>query len=238
MNISPLVLPLVLLSLASCAVAPSTAPVTSETPSAASPSATPSSLTPSAPSGITCDYRPFGTPARTVDPPPSTGVANSGTVSYTLKMAAGDVSLTLDRAAAPCTVNSFEALAAQGYFDKTTCHRVTDDGGLFVLQCGDPSGSGSGGPGYQFDDELAKTTGYPAGTVAMANAGPDTNGSQFFLVYADSQLSPDYTVFGHTDAAGIGVVAGVAAKGNDGSYGTAGGGKPLGQAAINAVVAE
>ena len=93
----------------------------------------------------------------------------------------------------------------QGYFEGTRCHRLTTEG-IFVLQCGDPSATGMGGPGYSFADELSGTEQYSAGTVAMANAGPNTNGSQFFIVFQDSMLPPAYTVFGHLDAASLKVV--------------------------------
>lgn len=167
----------------------------------------------------TCEYPPAGQPAKTVDPPPTSGVPTQGQVTATLNLTAGDIAITMDRAQAPCTVNSFLSLAEQGYFDDTVCHRLTDYG-IFVLQCGDPSATGRGGPGYGFADEVESITSlgreaYPTGTVAMANAGPDTNGSQFFLVYADSQLSPDYTVFGAMDQAGIDVVGGIASQGVD-----------------------
>jgi peptidyl-prolyl cis-trans isomerase B (cyclophilin B) len=103
-------------------------------------------------------------------------------------------------------------LAAQKYFDKTSCHRLTS-GGLSVLQCGDPTGTGSGGPGYQFADENLTGATYKAGTVAMANAGPGTNGSQFFLVYKDSQLGPQYTPFGRITS-GLSVLTDIAKKGS------------------------
>lgn len=145
-------------------------------------------------------------------------------------LAQGPVTITMDRAATPCTAHSFEALAKQAYFDGTTCHRLVDSG-VFVLQCGDPSGTGRGGPGYRFNDELTGHETYPAGTVAMANAGPNTNGSQFFFVYQDSPLPPKYTVFGKLDQASLGVVARVAAEGQDGSN-PDGSGKPNGDARI------
>ena len=104
------------------------------------------------------------------------------------------------------------SLAEQGYFDDTTCHRLTTKG-IFVLQCGDPTATGSGGPGYSFEDELDGSEKYPAGTIAMANAGPDTNGSQFFLVYEDTELPPSYTTFGTIDDAGLDVVEEVADAG-------------------------
>lgn len=161
---------------------------------------------------VGCEYPGDGNPAKAADPPSTTDVKNAGTATATLSLTAGDVEITLDRATAPCTVNSFESLAQQGYFDDTACHRLTDQG-IFVLQCGDPSATGKGGPGYSFADETNDSMTYPAGTVAMANSGPDTNGSQFFLVWADSQLPPKYTVFGKMDQAGLDVVGGIAAQG-------------------------
>ncbi|NJC64486.1 peptidylprolyl isomerase [Planosporangium flavigriseum] len=127
---------------------------------------------------------------------------------------------------APCTVNSFLTLARKGYFTGTQCHRLTTDG-LYVLQCGDPSGTGQGGPGYQFDDENLPTKSrpaYPRGTLAMANAGPGTNGSQFFLVYKDSQIDPNYSVFGKITK-GLDVLDKIAAAGSDESNGP-GDGRP------------
>ncbi len=122
------------------------------------------------------------------------------------------MTFTLDRAAAPCTVESFVSLAEQKYFDSTPCHRLTS-GTLAVLQCGDPTGTGSGGPGYSFADELTGKEKYTKGVLAMANSGADTNGSQFFIVYKDSQLAPNYTVFG-TVSKGLDFVQKVAAKGS------------------------
>lgn len=184
----------------------------------------------------TCEYPPAGEPAKAVDAPPSENVPTQGEVTVTLGLTAGDVTITMDRAKAPCTVNSFVSLAEQGYFDDTVCHRLTDFG-IFVLQCGDPSATGMGGPGYSFADELepikhlSDTEAYPTGTVAMANAGRDTNGSQFFLVYADSQLKPNYNVFGTMDQAGIDVVGGIAAQGVDAGDGQS----PIAEARITSV---
>lgn len=155
-------------------------------------------------------------PSREVDPPPAEAPAD-GTVEATLETGDGPITLTLDRAAAPCTVSSFVSLAEQGYFDDTSCHRLTT-AGIFVLQCGDPDGTGAGGPGYAFRDELTGAERYPRGTVAMANAGPDTNGSQFFLVYADTQLPPSYTVFGEVSA-GLDLLDTVAQAGSDNANG-------------------
>ncbi len=169
-------------------------------------------------STTTCDYPadPAGA-AKEVDVP-STEAPDTGDVAVTIGTTVGDLKATLDREKTPCTVNSFVSLAEQGYFDDVKCHRMTT-AGIFVLQCGDPSGTGAGGPGYSFGDELDGTETYGAGTLAMANAGPDTNGSQFFIVYADSQLPPSYAVFGHVDDAAVTTVADVAAQGVTGGQG-------------------
>ncbi|MGF3057045.1 peptidylprolyl isomerase [Microbacterium sp. YY-01] len=161
-----------------------------------------------------CVYPSTGRDAAKDVAPPQTEPAASGDIAVTMGTSAGDIAMTLDADAAPCTVNSFLSLAEQGYFDDTQCHRLTT-AGIFVLQCGDPSATGRGGPGYSFADELTGSETYKAGTLAMANAGPDTNGSQFFIVYDDSQLSPDYTVFGRLDDASTAIVAGIAAEGTD-----------------------
>jgi peptidyl-prolyl cis-trans isomerase B (cyclophilin B) len=160
----------------------------------------------------TCEYPSGGgQPAKDVEPPSGEPTA-TGDVDATISTSVGDIGVTLDAEAAPCTVNSFLSLADQGYYDDTPCHRLTTQG-IYVLQCGDPTGSGAGGPGYSFPDELNGKEKYPAGTLAMANAGPDTNGSQFFMVYDDTQLPPAYTVFGTIDEAGLKVLGDVAAKG-------------------------
>ncbi len=146
--------------------------------------------------GATCTYDAAGDASKKVDGKPATkDVIDKGVRKATLTTNQGPITLTLDAAKAPCTVNSFAFLAGQKYFDGTSCHRLTTSG-IYVLQCGDPTGSGSGGPGYRFPDENLTGATYPRGTVAMANAGAGTNGSQFFLVYKDTQLPPSYTPFG------------------------------------------
>ncbi|MBZ4017489.1 peptidylprolyl isomerase [Streptomyces purpurogeneiscleroticus] len=146
--------------------------------------------------------------------------------SYTAKLATtcGDIAMKLDAKKAPHTVNSFNFLAEQGYFDHSKCHRLVDDG-LHVLQCGDPTGTGQGTPGYTIPDENLKDPRlkggvYPAGTVAMANRYDgqsektrDTGGSQFFLVFQDSQLPPNYTPFG-TITQGMDVLKKIAKAGS------------------------
>lgn len=191
---------------------------TSASPSS---SATPApSLSPTAPAAPgACAYTKQGTAAKPVTGlPPVTGAKIDKPFTATLTTNQGVIGLRLDTPKAPCTVTSFTFLAKQKYFDGTTCHRLTTDG-IFVLQCGDPSATGSGGPGYKFADENLEGATYPAGTLAMANSGPGTNGSQFFLVYKDSQLPPSYTPFG-TITKGLDVITKVAAGGSkDGSDG-------------------
>ena len=158
-------------------------------------------------------------------PGDATPTPNAGTVKVTLKTNQGDVPLTLDRAKAPCTVQSIEHLMRSKFYDETPCHRITAAASLKVLQCGDPSGQGNGGPGYTIKDESptdlkpATSQGastYPRGTLAMANTGqPNSGGSQFFMVYADSTLPPNYAVFGTIDSAGLETLDKIAAAGVD-----------------------
>jgi peptidyl-prolyl cis-trans isomerase B (cyclophilin B) len=171
------------------------------------------------PADITCSYTDPGydatKPAETPPAKPSVG----GDVKITMKTTIGDFHLTLDAAQAPCTVNSFVSLTEQGWYDGSFCQRLTlsKESGIGVLQCGDPSGTGQSAPGYVFGDELTglkqDDTNYPPGTVAMANAGPNTNAAQFFLVYDDTPLPPSYTVFGTFDDAGVKLIEDLAAKG-------------------------
>jgi len=145
----------------------------------------------------------------------------------TLKTNCGDIEIEADGVSAPLTVISMDYLINKGYFDKSPCHRITTSG-IFVLQCGDPSASGSGGPAWQVPDENLPTGSgniYPAGSVAMANSGPNTSGSQFFIVYEDnSHLGPNYTLWGKVTK-GLEIVKAVAALGSDNSN-PAGGGAP------------
>nr|WP_225955199.1 peptidylprolyl isomerase [Kibdelosporangium phytohabitans] len=153
-------------------------------------------------------------------------VPASGTVTITLATSEGRIPVTLDRGKAACAVHSMLFLAEKKFFDASRCHRLTTAATLKVLQCGDPSATGQGGPGYEYASEDPtdfKPAGegvvtYPAGYVAMANAGPDTNGSQFFLVYGDSTIPPNYPVLGTFDDTGKTTLGQVVANGvGDGS---------------------
>ena len=196
----------------------------SAAPSAAASAKPSAEATPAATRPGSCTYAATSEPAaKKVEPPPTTGVELKQEFTVTIATNRGDIVFDLPSAEAPCTANSLRSLAHFGYFDKTPCHRLTTQG-ISVLQCGDPSGTGGGGPGYQFADENLAGATYPRGTVAMANAGPGTNGSQFFLVYADSTLPPNYTPFG-TITEGLDLLDTVAKAGSDDSNG-AGDGKP------------
>ncbi|OLZ66251.1 peptidylprolyl isomerase [Streptomyces sp. IMTB 2501] len=185
-------------------------------------------------SNTAADVTPSATPSKAADPcaKPAAGSAQKlswkkepattidASAKYTMKLATtcGDIDIDLKTAAAPHTVNSFDFLAGKGFFDHTKCHRLTTTG-IYVLQCGDPQGTGMGGPGYTLPDENLKDKSlkgntYPAGTVAMANTGQKhTGGSQFFLVYKDSPLPPQYTPFGTVSDAGMKVLQKIAAAG-------------------------
>jgi peptidyl-prolyl cis-trans isomerase B (cyclophilin B) len=180
-----------------------------------------------------CTYTTAGTAARKVSLPPASPDYKA-TYQATVSTNLGAVVIDLLNSKATCTVNSFVSLAAQGYFNSTPCHRLTTSNPLYVLQCGDPTGTGSGGPGYSFDDENLKGATYKEATVAMANSGPDTNGSQFFLVYKNSTLPPSYTPFG-TIVSGINIIQNVAKAGSNNANGP-GDGAPKDKVEIESVI--
>ena len=187
--------------------------------------------TPQADSTSGCTYTPdeSGNPNLTeVGTPPVQEPPATGTSTLLMSTGQGDLTLTLDHEKAPCAAASFSYLAAEKFFDGSPCHRMVNGESFGVLQCGDPSGTGQGGPTYKFAEEVTPDTTYPRGTIAMANSGqPGSTGSQFFLVFADAQLSPDYTVVGTVDEAGLAVLDQIAEAGNDGSLEPSpGGGKP------------
>jgi peptidyl-prolyl cis-trans isomerase B (cyclophilin B) len=186
--------------------------------------------------GANCQYpRTPGPAGKQAAPPPNGKVSTDpATIGLTIVTDRGRIPLQLANNESPCTVSSFVSLAQQAYFDNTECHRLTTARALSVLQCGDPKGDGTGQPGYQFANEfptiqyppgepaLKVPVVYPRGTLAMANAGPGTNGSQFFMIYRDSLLPPTYTIFGTVSDAGLAVIdkiaaGGVAGGGDDGT---------------------
>ena len=197
------------------------APATDATPATNAPSASPSaSSTPTATSSaattnissVNCTYtRSSGGNEKFTGLPPVKAIP--GTKTATVVTNRGTIVAQLN-ASAPCTVNSFSFLASKNYFDATKCHRLLNAPGFTALQCGDPSATGSGGPGYAFADENLAGATYPRGTLAMANAGAGTNGSQFFFVFKDSQFSPNYTPFGKV-ISGLDVLDAIAAEGTD-----------------------
>lgn len=176
---------------------------------------TPSASASPKPFNGTCTYANSGRPASKPAGLPPAKPSLKGTRTGTVVFGTGSVTFQALADKAPCTVNSFAHLASKQYFDNTTCHRLTNSSALVVLQCGDPSGSGSGGPGYQYADENLTGATYPRGTVAMANAGGGTNGSQFFLVIKNSQLPPSYTVWGRVTQ-GLDVLDKILAAGIEG----------------------
>jgi peptidyl-prolyl cis-trans isomerase B (cyclophilin B) len=192
---------------------------------------------PSAELGANCQYpaTPQEPAAKPVKPPRTGKIpTDPAQVSASMVTSQGNIGLMLANNESPCTVNSFASLIGQKYFDNTKCHRLTTSPDLGVLQCGDPKGDGTGGPGYGFgneyptdqyppnDPKAQQPVLYPRGTLAMANTGqPNSNGSQFFMVYKDSQLPPQYTVFGTIQADGLATLdkiakAGVSGGGDDG----------------------
>jgi peptidyl-prolyl cis-trans isomerase B (cyclophilin B) len=178
---------------------------------------------------------------KTVSKPSGKDVPNTGTTDGTIKTSQGDIGFTLDRSQAPCNAETFSTLISGKYFDDTICHRLTaapgqpgadgqPQGGLFVLQCGDPTGTGLAGPSWTSPDEIptelkaapgqqaqmgqSPTVIYPAGTIAVAkSSSPNSGASQFFLVYKDTWLPADYAVIGKTTDAGLKTVQAIAAKG-------------------------
>ena len=184
--------------------------------------------------------QPANTHLKNVGTPPASGEPRAGTRDMTIVTNLGTIVIRMDLAKAPCTAESFTYLASKHYFDNTSCHRLVNSNtadpqtgqptDFHVLQCGDPSGTGQGGPSYTFPNETVPKDGsrpmYEAGQVAMANSGPDQNGSQFFIVYGDTTaIQNSYTLFGQVTT-GLDIAKQVAAGGDDGTAGQAGGGKP------------
>jgi peptidyl-prolyl cis-trans isomerase B (cyclophilin B) len=208
---------------------PAVSPSASVSPS---PSASPTASAPAVTEPARhCVYTASPPAARKVGTPPAKPDYKAS-YTATIHTNRGNIVIRLLNSKATCTVGSFVYLAAHKYFDNTQCHRLTTSG-IFVLQCGDPMGTGAGGPGYKFNDENLAGAKYVPGTVAMANSGPNTNGSQFFLVYKHSPLGPSYTPFG-TITSGLNIIQKVAKAGSDNSGGT-GDGHPKEQVVIKSV---
>jgi len=199
----------------------------------AAPSGTP------APTG--CVYTPDDTSAnpnlKDVGTPPA-NEPRSGKQTMTITFGSGTVTADVDLSKVPCTAASFTHLASKKFFDNTKCHRLTTEG-LQVLQCGDPTGTGSGGPTYKIAEEnkpVGQRPTYPKGSIAMANTGqPGSTGSQFFIVFGDSELPADYTLLG-TVTSGLDVIEKIAAGGHDGAFDPQpGGGHPKLDATIKSL---
>ena len=152
--------------------------------------------------------------AKQYDSPPEMTIDKAKDYEATIKTNRGDITVKLYASDSPRTVNNFVFLANEGFYDGVIFHRVIEN---FMIQGGDPTGTGTGGPGYRFEDELEKARShrYSRGTLAMANAGPNTNGSQFFIMHVDGGLPPQYSVFGKA-VDGLDVVDDIATTRTDG----------------------
>ena len=147
------------------------------------------------------------------DAPPELTIDLDKTYTATLDTNHGEIVIEFDAARSPQTVNNFVFLARDGYYDGVIFHRVISG---FMIQGGDPTGTGRGGPGYRFRDEIEGSGSYKRGSVAMANAGPHTNGSQFFICHTDVGLPHSYTIFGRVTS-GLETVDSIAASATDGN---------------------
>jgi peptidyl-prolyl cis-trans isomerase B (cyclophilin B) len=212
----------------------------------ASASATPSASTVAEPAHH-CAYTSTGSAGNKTSMPPATPDYNAA-YDATINTNLGKVKINLLNSKATCSVNSFVHLASTNFWNGSQCHRMSNSGGLYILQCGDPTAKattkltcsqsskiGSGGPGYEFASENLTGAKYKAGTLAMANSGSATsNGSQFFLVYKDTTLPAQYTPFG-TITAGLDILQKVAKAGYSCEYAQSGGGAPKEKVIINSV---
>ncbi|HUG32497.1 MAG TPA: peptidylprolyl isomerase [Acidimicrobiia bacterium] len=159
------------------------------------------------------------------DSAPELTIDLSKSYSATLDTNHGEIVIEFDPERSPLTVNNFVFLANEGFYDGVAFHRVIEN---FMIQCGDPTGTGRGGPGYRFRDETEGTGDYSRGTVAMANSGPNTNGSQFFIMHKDTGLPHSYTIFGKVSS-GMDAVDSIATSDTDSSD------RPHDEAVINKV---
>ncbi|RRO80783.1 isomerase [Corynebacterium bovis] len=229
---------------ASDAAATSTTDPAEDTKAAAMPKAP---LTPYGKT-VTCDYTNTGDAAKQVSLPNGKDVPTSGTVKVTFDTSQGQIPMTLDRSTSPCTVNAIEHLVKAGYYNDTVCHRIVESDALNILQCGDPTAKGSGGPGFSFADEFPtngvkpedaeKPVTYARGTLAMANSGKDTNGSQLFMVSGDSTLPPKYNVFGTIADKGLQTLDTINDQNKDNAAAKGQGGKPTQEVRITKATAD
>jgi len=210
---------------------------TSSTPkpspsASATPSPTPSTV---AEPATHCTYTANPPAARKVNFPPATPDYKAA-YQATITTNRGPIVIDLLNSKATCTVNSFVSLAKQGFYNDTPCPRLSSSASPYMLQCGDPTGKGSGGPGYEFASENLAGATYPAGTLAMANVSgvADSNGSQFFLVYKNSSLPPDYTPFGKI-VSGLNILQNVGKRGYGPPLSSGGGGAPKESVEIESV---
>jgi peptidyl-prolyl cis-trans isomerase B (cyclophilin B) len=184
---------------------------------------------------------------KNVGTPPTTGMANSGTQDLVLDTNLGQITIQMDVTKAPCTSASMAYLASKKFFDGSSCSRLDNTGDHHVLQCGDPSGKGDGGPSYTVADEnlpVNQRPAYTAGEVAMWNSGPETGGSQFFIVLDDTDISGQFTILGKVTQ-GLDIAKQVASGGDDGAFASAqsdpttafGGGHPKTKLTLKTVTA-
>jgi cyclophilin family peptidyl-prolyl cis-trans isomerase len=171
--------------------APATPPSSAQVSSALSPLPKPAA-SPSTAASPAAQGAPVSAAPKQFSAPPAMSIDPAKKYTATIDTSMGTMTAELFASEAPVTVNNFVFLARQGFYDGVTFHRVINN---FMVQTGDPTGTGTGGPGYRFNDEPVKRK-YVRGTLAMANAGPNTNGSQFFIVHKDYPLPPNYTIFG------------------------------------------
>jgi peptidyl-prolyl cis-trans isomerase B (cyclophilin B) len=223
----------------------------------ATPSASASATASASPAAVTepathCTYTSSSAGTVVKSSLPTASPDYKATYTATINTNLGPIKIDLANSKATCTVNSFVHLASTDFWNNTQCHRMSNSDGLYMLQCGDPTAKaseklsctsttlGTGGPGYEFASENLPTAGssgsvtYTAGTVAMANSGGATNGSQFFLVFKNTTLGPDYTPFG-TITSGLDILQNVAKAGTSCTYAGAGGGVPKDKVVIDSV---
>jgi peptidyl-prolyl cis-trans isomerase B (cyclophilin B) len=205
-----LVIAVTVLLTSGCAVSVNGKPVAE--PADGQTSGSPNTASGDAKTGTRCEFADDTSPGAVAGAgkPADQAEDQGGTLTFTTDK--GPLKIELDPAAGPCSVRSVRYLVQKKFYDGTSCHRLTTNPNLGVLQCGDPSGTGTGTPGFRYDDKLPSPGDYRRGVVAMANAGPGTNGSQFFIVHGAANIDGDYPVVGKV-VAGMDIVDKVVAGG-------------------------